>query len=290
MVWEALSHGKILHIALLVITLSLLCSYANADKSNTVSISHLHLSIIQPSNNTSIKTDTFQIRGNSSGDFMIPSVSWSIDNSPTWMAGGTTNWSFMVSSLSEGMHTIHVNVIDKKGNEQNKFIKVMIDMKPPMLSISSPTTDDSLDHITSINGTAYDDNAISQVTIIVDNQYVYNATYSKGFWSAPVKLYAGTHMVESVAQDKAGNSAVSRNVYFSLNNPKPPVISEKIPYAQTSPFSTSGTSNLGKDTQNTQNITIISNSNHNSHSSSSNSNSHSGASHGNSHSNNSSHK
>lgn len=268
------------------------------------------LSIMQPSNNTSLNKDTFQIIGKSSSNMIIPLVSWNIDNSPTWMAIGTTNWSFTASSLSEGIHTIQVNALDLKGNEISKTIKVMVDLKPPMASITSPTTEDSLDHISSINGTASDDNSISSVIAIVDNHDTYKATYFNGHWSAPVKLYAGTHVVKTMAKDKAGNSVISRDTYFTLFNPKPPTIIEHIPYAQTSPVPTSTSDVNSQNTiQNSQNnVAVISNVNSNSNggtigsgnsnsnsgfSGSGNSNSNSGSSSGgsspsaNSHSNNS---
>ncbi len=226
-------------------------------------VKHLNLpqlSIMQPSNNTSLNRDTFQIMGKSSSNMIIPLVSWNIDNSPTWIASGTTDWKFMATSLSEGVHTIHVKALDLKGNEISKSIKVTVDLKPPMVSTTSPITDDSLDHISSINGTASDDNAVGSVLVVVDNQEVYKANYLNGYWSAPVKLYAGTHVVKSIAKDKAGNSVISRDTYFSVYNPKPPVMIEHIPYAQTSPVPVA-TSDVSAQvtTQNSQDsIAIIS--------------------------------
>ncbi|MGI0026830.1 MAG: Ig-like domain-containing protein [Nitrosopumilaceae archaeon] len=251
---------------------------------NIVDLMPPTISITFPANNTSVNTDTFQITGNSSSSMIIPFVRWNIDNLSASTTTGITNWSFTASLLSDGIHTIRVNAIDVAGNVASQSIKVTVDTKPPVLTITGPAEDMVLGHIYSINGTASDNNAISSITAFVDDYDAQDATYSKGSWTVPVDLPAGMHVVTAVATDTAGNSVTSRGVYFMLLNPILPT-EPHIPYAQTSPIYIQNNETQVDNNSNTQNGGSSQNSNsqnnnsHSSNSHSSNSHSHSSNSH-----------
>ena len=197
---------------------------ATATRIFSVDPAKLTLLITSPENNTGVNTDSIQVTGTATSSSEIPDVTWSVDGGATKIATGTTNWEFSIGMLSDGIHTIQVSAENIAGTLDKQTIVVTKDTHPPTVAITNPVDDTNLNHISSINGTASDDTAISSVAISIDGNNTENAIYSKGFWTMPVTLSTGQHNVYAIATDTAGNSVTSSTVYFLLmSNPTPTV-------------------------------------------------------------------
>jgi len=201
---------------------------ATATRVFTVDPTLVKLSITSPENNTGVNTDSIQVTGTASSSIAIPSITWSVDGGPAGTASGSTNWSFSTGMLSTGMHTIHVNAVNVGGNAASQKIIIMEDTHSPTLTISNPVDGTTLNHISSINGTASDDNGVSSVTVLIDGTDEENAIYSEGLWTVPVTLSAGGHSVSAVATDIAGNSVTSSEIHFLLMSAQTPLVVSNI--------------------------------------------------------------
>jgi len=74
------------------------------------------VSITSPSNNEIISTSPFTITGTASDDTNVAQVEVSIDGGPFQLATGTNPWTFEVSNLFDGGHTVIARATDDFGN------------------------------------------------------------------------------------------------------------------------------------------------------------------------------
>ena len=112
---------------------------------------------------------------------------------------------YVVSLGGEGEHTITVCAIDKVGNRQECMVIVIVDMSPPEINVEAPANNSTSATFTiefEIN--VSDKFAVERIEIHVDGELYLtlgpeNRTFSITFGST------GTHVVDIVAYDKAGN-------------------------------------------------------------------------------------
>lgn len=117
------------------------------------------------------------------------------------------------TGLSEGSHTIKINVSDNDGNSADeKSVTFKIDTVPPTLNITSPsngfvTNSSSV----TVTGTT-NDTTSSPVTVEIklNNESLGNAeVQANGSFSFPVTLNVGENTITVTATDSAGKSSTS---------------------------------------------------------------------------------
>ena len=92
----------------------------------------------------------------------------------------------------------------------------VVDTAPPTISITQPTDDSVLDHISSINGTASDDTSVSSVSVSVDGGSPQSAVYSSGTWTLATTLSTGMHTANATATDSVGHKTSTEITHFII--------------------------------------------------------------------------
>ena len=158
-----------------------------------------------------------------------PAITWSSGSASTITNGYT--WTYTpTTALSDGSHTLKIDVSDHDGNAATqKTSTFKVDTTPPVLSVTTPT-DNYYTKETSltVNGTTNDATSSPvTITIKVNNVDAGAVTVqSNGSFSKPITLISqmSPNVIVVTATDGAGKtSSVTRNVYC---NTVAPVISE----------------------------------------------------------------
>jgi hypothetical protein len=87
---------------------------------------------------------------------------------------------------------------------------------PPTVAITSPADGSTIDHLTSISGTASDDTFVSSVTVSIDGATPQTATYSAGSWTLAVSLANGPHTAVATATDSVGLTTTTPVTHFTI--------------------------------------------------------------------------
>ena len=102
------------------------------------------ISITSPTNGAVVSANTLTISGNVYASTTIQSVQVSIDGNTLNPATVTTSWSFVITFLTSGIHTITATVTDINGNIAKTYVTITIDTPPtlnlPADIIVSPTS------------------------------------------------------------------------------------------------------------------------------------------------------
>ncbi|MCY9861141.1 Ig-like domain-containing protein [Vibrio coralliirubri] len=133
-------------------------------------------------------------------------------------------WRVNVNKLLDGTYDVVMVVTDLAGNTDKTTDTITIDTVPPVestLQLKNDTGDSARDFITKDNVPAFqgtaEPNTSVQVVITFENgeEYRYSEPdvaldLTTGEWSftSPIALPDGTHLVEVVSTDKAGNSSI----------------------------------------------------------------------------------
>ena len=124
-------------------------------------------------------------------------------------------------TLSEGTHEIMVKAIDKAGNSASHSINIIVDLSSPTVTITSPEDNSTVGTTTVIIEWTANDNIsdINHFELYVDEQAIdtnipaYQRTYTRA-------LDEGTHKIELITVDNAGNSAThSINITIDISPP-----------------------------------------------------------------------
>src|SRR5439155_1162956 len=97
------------------------------------------ISITSPTNGAIVSPNTLTISGNVSASTTIQSVQVSIDGNTLNPATVTTSWSFVITLLTSGMHTITATATDINGNTAKTSVTITIDT-PPTLNLPADIT------------------------------------------------------------------------------------------------------------------------------------------------------
>ena len=144
---------------------------------------------------------------------------------PTSITNGYSVTYTPASALSDGSHTVTVNVSDHDGNAATqKSTTYKVDTVPPTLNITSPT-DGLITATSSLNVSGKTNDATSSpvtVKIKLNGEDQGSITVgSDGSFSKTITLANGSNIIEVTATDAAGKvSSVSRTVKLDTSVPK----------------------------------------------------------------------
>lgn len=128
------------------------------------------------------------------------------------------------TALSDGNHTIKIDVSDNDGNSATQVTSTFkVDTVPPTLNVTAPangliTATTSVTVAGSTNDTT---SSPVSITIKVNNKDTYTATVSsKGEFSKAVTLYEGSNTIKVTATDSAGKTTtVTKTVTVDTSTP-----------------------------------------------------------------------
>ena len=183
------------------------------------------ISISSPSNGATINTGSFTVSG-SAFDANLNKVDVSIDSGAFQPATGTSSWSFAVTGLSNGLHTVTAKATDLAGNTQTTSITITVKIptntkgKVSGKGAIGGTTDfefnvQSKDGISFSGKLDYDDksNKIDLDSISITSLSV-DSSNSKASFSGNAKLNEKSGYTFNVYVEDNGNSG--KNDFFSI--------------------------------------------------------------------------
>ena len=114
----------------------------------------------------------------------------------------------------------------------------IVDVTPPTVSLTAPTSNTTVSNLVTLTATASDNtngSGVASVTFLVDGVAVGSDSASpySMTWNS-LTVTNGTHTIQALAQDVAGNQAVSSSVIVTVFNPPdttPPTVSLTAPAA-----------------------------------------------------------
>ncbi|WXG41878.1 MAG: Ig-like domain-containing protein [Candidatus Freyarchaeum deiterrae] len=141
--------------------------------------------------------------------------------------GGTfgsvgTNTSYTFTSLSDGSHTVYVRAWSLVGNNATASVSFNVDTIPPTVNIASPTNGALFNTgSVTVNWTGSDANSgIAYFEVRIDGGSWINVSTSLSHTFTG--LSTGTHSVDVIAFDLAGNNATA-SVFFTVDT-IPPIV------------------------------------------------------------------
>ena len=198
------------------------------------------VSWINPTNYSNYTKNTFNITFNASVlDLSAQAVLFSFDNASgnnfnITTSNGSGYWSaqYNVSSLAEGTHTVIVIANDSVGNVNNlQTIIFTVDNTAPIVSWISPTNGSNftkLSYNQTFNISILELNFVQSVLFSFDNasgnNFNVTAINGSGSWTAQYNvssLAEGTHFVNVIANDSAGNINNTQQISFIIDNTAP---------------------------------------------------------------------
>ena len=121
--------------------------------------------------------------------------------------------------LDEGVYEIKITCTDSAGNTGKGILVITIDVTCPQIEITAPSNN-SIHNVSEvlIEWNAYDNFGIDSIEIYIDGQYF--TTTKQNY--IKVQLEDGTHEIDVIVYDKAGNTASTR-IVIEIDT-KPPLI------------------------------------------------------------------
>jgi len=227
------------------------------------------LTLSAPTANASV-SNPVMLSGVASDDVGVGLVRYTVDGGPaTNLAitpGKSVNFADTLSGLTPGAHTISVVAVDTSGNTSAPAtVSVTVippvqagDTTAPIVAISTPTANASVNSPFTLSGTATDAVGVTAVRYTVDGGAATSILITPGkavnYTTTLSGLTPGAHTIAVVGVDAAGNTSTSASVAVTVNSPTQPgdttapVVSISTPTANASvnsPFMLSGTATDG---------------------------------------------
>lgn len=125
------------------------------------------------------------------------------------------------SALSDGSHTVTINVKDNDGNSAvQKTTTFKVDTVAPTLNVNTPTNNLETNNASLVVSGTTNDLTSSPVTLTVNGSAV-TVDGTTGAWSKTITLTEGSNTIKVVARDSAGKTTtVTRTVILDTSVPK----------------------------------------------------------------------
>ncbi len=211
------------------------------------------VAITLPTGNATYATSVspLVLSGTASDNVGVVSVAWSTSRGKNGTCTGTSTWSSSGITLLQGLNTITISAKDAAGNTGTATLAVTFtDVTPPVISITSPTTDPTFDTNNAqltIGGTASDDSLVASVSWTDDRGGSGTCTGTTAWNASKIALKPGANVITVTAKDPTGNST-SATLTVAFTDITPPSVVIMSPTANptydstSSPINISGTS------------------------------------------------
>ncbi|HKW29463.1 MAG TPA: Ig-like domain-containing protein [Verrucomicrobiae bacterium] len=189
------------------------------------------VTIASPANNTMI-SGTVTVSVNAADNGAITAVQFQLDGTnfgaPLTATPYAVTWN--TTTATDGAHTLTAFAWDATGNEGvSAPVTVSVangdpaDTTPPVVNITAPANNAKVSGTVSVSADATDDTSVAYVQFQLDGVNlgwtITNAPYTVAWNTASVTN--GTHILTALAQDTAGNQAISGPVTLSVTNAEP---------------------------------------------------------------------
>lgn len=183
------------------------------------------ITITYPANGQTFTVPTIVVNGTASDNIGLSKVEIKVNSGVWQLASGTTSWASS-AVLSAGANTIYAKATDTSNN--TKIVSVTVtynppDTTPPTISITHPSASQIFTTPTiTINGTAFDNVALSKVEVKV-NSGSWQLANGTALWNATATLISGTNTIYAKATDTSGNEKnTSVTVMYNAPDTTPP--------------------------------------------------------------------
>jgi hypothetical protein len=168
-------------------------------------------------------------------DIFLNSVNFKIDSGGWQNFNGTEpSWTKVMdtSTLTDGMHTLTVKVVDNMSHVTEQAIDFIVDNTNPSCNLVSPFTDQFLEGVFTFKVSASDTVGIDKVTIDIFSDTVQTTINRQtGYYEYQINTLTvpdGTYNVTAFAHDLSGKITSSMNISFRVDN-NAPVLSIQYP-------------------------------------------------------------
>jgi hypothetical protein len=168
------------------------------------------ISIITPQSGATTGSD-FQMSGTVSDAHRLAYVMLQIDSEPFVPVQGDTFWSYLLTNLTPGNHTLLIQAEDIVGNigTRSVNISVGVDNTVPNIAIANPVANGWMAPTWSITGTASDTGGLASIEVRIDTADFETATGLENWHYDVSGLTDGVHFITVRATDLSGNQEVT---------------------------------------------------------------------------------
>jgi len=186
--------------------------------------------ILTPATGSTL-SGTVSITASASDNIGVAGVQYSLDGAPLGSEATASPYtlSWNTGTVAQGSHTLTATARDAAGNRSTASVTVALaDTTAPSVSITSPTAGQTVGGTFTITATANDNVGVAGVQFLVDGA-AYGAEVSSGYSVScnSATLTNGSHAINAVARDAAGNKKTSATVTITVSNPTTPVSTTK---------------------------------------------------------------
>jgi subtilisin family serine protease len=172
--------------------------------------------IAAPANGSTV-SGAVSVSINATDNVAVAKVEWYLDGV---LAGTSASpapvFSWATTNAANGSHTLQAKAYDAAGNTGTSGLATVTvqnavpDTRPPTVKITSPTNGATLGKTTSVSVVASDNVGVTKVNLLVDGKLFQSSSSSNPVFSWNTsKVARGSHTLQSVAYDAAGNSTRS---------------------------------------------------------------------------------
>lgn len=171
---------------------------------------------------------TVNVTANATDNVAVASVQFKVDGGNAGPALTTTPYTYSLntSSLSNASHSITAVATDTSGNSATSAaIAVTVnngtkDTTPPTVTMTAPTNGANVSGTVNVTANATDNVSVASVQFQLDGANLGNAVTASPYalsWNTATASN-GSHSLQAVAKDGAGNSATSASVTVTVSN------------------------------------------------------------------------
>jgi hypothetical protein len=180
------------------------------------------ISLIVPESGATIGGSSVTLTATASDNVAVANVQFEVDGtnigSAITSSPYTTTWNS--TGVLDGSHTLYAVAEDTSGNYATSSIAVTVDNTAPSVSMTDPTNGSTVSDTINLEATASDNGSVAGVQFQVDGTDITPeitlSPYSL-FWDT-TSVIDGTHTIQAVARDTAGNRATSTPITVTVDN------------------------------------------------------------------------
>ncbi len=171
-----------------------------------------NLTITSPTTGLTYVTNVSNVYlgGSASDNVGVSQITWSNNRGGSGVATGTSTWNIADVILQTGTNIISVTAHDAAGNSSYSALTIIYEVKPPTITITSPTTSSVYTNYSaniSLGGTTADNVGVVQVSWSNSRGGSGTAIGTAAWNITGIPLQPGVNLIVLVARDQAGNTS-----------------------------------------------------------------------------------